>query len=177
MNRFLLGAALAVLASVSAVPRASAESGRFDGLKALIEALPDPNPAADPDYMSLFGDNIPSQMEKCHWKTDEMDAIERILGVFAKNKVDLGYNTKGLVEGIGALPDFADRAKDKKAKSDYNDLMMGVHLAPDMTHASLVNADCRAMLRQHFDNGAPRSLLRDILYKSRFQLDAAKAPR
>jgi hypothetical protein len=176
MNRYrpLLAAAALLFAAAS---RAAAEPGRFNGLNALISALPEKNPNEDPDYMNTVGGNLPDQLAACHWEADDMAAIERILAVFDAHKTDLGYDTKALIADLGKLPDFAGRANDRKAKSDYDSIVMGVHLAPDMTKASLVGADCRAMLKMDFDNGASRDLLAKAALKDRFALDAQKAPR
>lgn len=177
MKRIYLGAAVAALALFAGVRRAAAEPGRYDALKALIDALPAQNPGADPDYMNTFGDNIPAQLTSCRWQPDEMEAIDRILALFDKHRTDDGYDKKGLIEDLGRLPDFAGRDKDPKARKDFSDLKFGIGIAPDMTKASLINADCRAMLRQHFDNGATRELLSGVLVHDKFGLDAALPPR
>jgi hypothetical protein len=174
MKRMILIAAVAVFAAAS---RASAEPGRFDALKSLIDALPAQNPAADPDYLSTFGDNIPAQLTSCHWKPEEMDAIDRIIDVIQKHRNGLDYDKKAIIEDLGKLPDFADRDKDPKAKKDFGELKFGIGIAPDMTKASLINADCRALLRQHFDNGATRDVLMGVLVHDKFGLDAALPPR
>jgi hypothetical protein len=176
MNRYRLSTAAALLL-FAAASRAAAEPGRYNALNALISALPEKNPGVDPDYMNTIGGNLPDQLAGCHWQDDEMAAIERILDLFQKHKTEDGYDTKALIADLGSLPDFAGRASDRKAKSDYNSLVMGIHLAPDMTKASLVGADCRAMLRMDFDNGASRGLLAEAALKDRFALDAERAPR
>ena len=173
-SRLLSAAALFLFAAAS---RAAAEPGRFNGLNALISALPEKNPAEDPDYMETLGANLPDQLAACHWQEDDMAAIERILDIFQKHKTGDGYDTKALIADLGKLPDFANRANDRKAKSDYDSLVMGIRLAPDMTRASLVGADCRAMLKMDFENGASRDVLAKAALKDRFALDAERAPR
>lgn len=173
-SRLIISAALLLFAAAS---RAAAEPGRFNGLNALINALPEKNPAEDPDYMETIGGNLPDQLAACHWQEPEMAAIERILAVFDKHKTENGYDTRALIADLGNLPDFAGRANDRKAKSDYDSLTMGIHLAPDMTKAALVGADCRAMLKMDFENGASRDVLAQAALKDRFALDAEKAPR
>lgn len=53
---------------------------------------------------------------------------------------------------------------------------MGIRLAPDMTKAGLVAADCREMLKMNFSNGADRDVLMKALTANRSAIDSA-APR
>lgn len=96
--KMIVIAALALSAAFAAPARVHAEPGRCDALRLLIEQLPDANPHEDPGYLDgVSGYLLPQQLTSCHWKPEEMAAIERILALFDKDRTADGCDSQALI--------------------------------------------------------------------------------
>ena len=170
----LLAAALTCAVSVPA----RAERGRAAALDALISRFPDPNPRATPGSFDWV-DGLSNQLPRCLYSPGEMAGIEQLVRLFDKYQIpgngEGGYKDRLKAE-IHELPNFSNRS-DPQQSSNYRRLCMGIDWAPGITYRSLVGLDCRLMLRTHFDKGGTRAQLRDVVRRSRAELEAAPVPR
>jgi hypothetical protein len=173
MERILL----AVLVSLPCLAiRAAAEPGRHAALSAMVAALPDKNPNDDPSYFDVIGYNLPDQLAACRWEPTQTKTIERLVKLFDKYITLEGGGKDELLKAIAQLPEFADKAHDKEQARNYSQLSLGIHLAPDMTKAHLINEACPLLIKMHFTNGASKAQLADAVAKAKAQLDAAPKP-
>lgn len=171
-------AALAVALLSIPAARAAAEPGRYAALKSLAAALPEKSASDDPAYLdAVAGFGLPDQLAACRWGAEETAAVERLVRLFDKYLTPTGGGKDALLKAIGQLPDFADRAHDKRQEQNYAKLSLGIRLAPDITKAHLVNAACKTLLKTHFENGASRAQLAAAIDQNKAALDAAPAPK
>lgn len=179
-----------------------AEPGRFDALRALIEALPEREAGAEPGDAGA-PDPYPylaKQMASCRFRPQETADIEGILKVFEENCDDrrldsakiskalgelpesekkcygISFDRAKIREAVRELPQFKDRDNDPEVKSRFDRLLFGILVAPDITHSAIINSSCPRLVRARFEEGAGRERLLRELIRVKTALDLAAPP-
>ena len=143
-----------------------------DCLQRLASELPAVNPQEDPSYeQGLTPGSVLPALANCSLDDGEIPRLQQILKVFTDAQVG-GGGAAYVREHLASLPEVSaeDRAK----------LVDGATKGLDTTLRHLVDYNCRILLQSHFEEGASRKWVLQIIeigQKSRDSSDATDAHR
>jgi hypothetical protein len=127
----------------------------WDCLQRLAMELPAVNPQADPLYeQGLTAGSVLPALTQCSLDDGELPVLRQIIGVFSD----------ALVAGAGAayvrdhLEQIPQVSVDDRAK-----LTDGAKQSLDSTLRHLVDHNCRILLKSHFDEGAGRNWILQMI--------------
>jgi hypothetical protein len=157
---------LAVLLVVCALSNGRADPINpqcWDCLQRLAMELPEVNPGEDRFYEDgLTPGSVLPALANCSLDDEEIADLKRIIAIFTDALVD-GGGPEQVRQQLEKLPQVSadDRAK----------LLDGARQSLDSTLRHLVDHNCRLLLQSHFDEGASRAWLLQMIALGR-KLDA-----
>jgi hypothetical protein len=151
---FCLAALIAALAGASA--RADPKSPQcWECVRRLAMELPEVNAQEDPSYEAgLTAGSVLPALTQCSLDDSDIPVLQQVIEVFTDALVDRG-GAPYVREHLKQIPQVSadDRAK----------LVDGATQSLDSTLRHLIDHNCRLLLQSHFDEGASRAWILQMI--------------